>query len=148
MIITSWRDVPREARGATIALGNFDGVHLGQDDMPVKEARRILGSQAIIGVSSHDLPQLEQAVRAGASYVGVGPTFRSSTKEFAAFPGLDFVRQASAATTLPAFIIGGVRLDNLPQVIAAGGRRTAVGQALCGSETPQAMARALRQMLG
>jgi thiamine-phosphate pyrophosphorylase len=124
-----------------------DGVHLGQDDAPVKEARRILGPDAIIGVSTHNLDQVRQAVRDGASYVGVGPTFPSQTKDFEELAGLDFVRQAVAETSLPAFVIGGITLANLPQVLAAGARRVAVSAAVCGSETPQAIARALRQLL-
>src|SRR5207248_6725982 len=63
-------------------LVEADGVHLGQDDLPVKEARRILGPDALIGVSTHDIEQLRQAVLDGASYIGVGPTFPSDTKDF------------------------------------------------------------------
>src|SRR5205807_8984108 len=63
-------------------LAEADGVHLGQGDMPVKDARRILGPDALIGVSTHDLDQLRQAVLDGAGYVGVGPTFPSQTKQF------------------------------------------------------------------
>lgn len=74
-------------------LCDADGVHLGQDDLPVHAARRILGANALIGVSTHNLEQVQQAVRDGASYIGVGPTFPSGTKEFAEFAGLEFVRQ-------------------------------------------------------
>ena len=90
-------------------LVEADGVHLGQDDLPVKEARRILGPDALVGVSTHDVAQLRQAVLDGASYVGVGPTFPSGTKDFAELAGLDFVRRAMAETSLPAFVIGGVK---------------------------------------
>jgi thiamine-phosphate pyrophosphorylase len=128
-------------------LAEADGVHLGQDELPVREARRILGSEALVGVSTHNLEQLRQALRDGASYIGVGPTFPTSTKEFSDYPGLEFVRQAAAETTLPAFVIGGVTLANLPQVLAAGGRRVAVSGALCHSEAPEALARAMRQLL-
>jgi thiamine-phosphate pyrophosphorylase len=128
-------------------LAGADGVHLGQEELPVKEARRILGANALIGVSTHNQEQLHQALRDGASYVGVGPTFPSATKEFADFPGLEFVRAAANATSLPAFCIGGITLANLPQVLQAGGRRAAVSHALCRSETPQALARAMRQLL-
>ena len=64
-----------------------DGVHLGQDDMPIQEARRILGPYALIGISTHNLDQLRQAILDGASYLGVGPTFPSQTKEFDAARG-------------------------------------------------------------
>src|SRR5204862_4332083 len=72
-------------------LVEADGVHLGQDDMSVKEARRILGPQAIIGVSTHSLRDLRRAIEDGASYLGVGPTFPSGTKEFDQFAGLEFI---------------------------------------------------------
>src|SRR5262249_57612419 len=79
-------------------LAEADGVHVGQDELPVKEVRRVVGPDALIGVSTHDLDQVRQAVRDGASYIGGGPTFTSGTKEFEAFPGLDFVPQATPHT--------------------------------------------------
>ena len=108
-------------------LVEADGVHLGQDDLPVKEARRILGPDALIGVSTHTIEQVRQAVLDGASYLGVGPTFPSRTKKFSEFPGLDFVRAVAAETTLPAFVIGGVNLDTVrrPRRRGRGGRRSA-----------------------
>jgi thiamine-phosphate pyrophosphorylase len=128
-------------------LAEADGVHVGQDELPVKEVRRIVGPEALIGVSTHDLAQLRRAVLDGASYLGVGPTFPSGTKEFPEFPGLEFVRRAAAETTLPAFAIGGVSLTNLPEVVAAGARRVAVSGAICRAEDPRATATALRQIL-
>src|SRR5205814_7386366 len=106
-------------------------VHLGQDELPVKEARRILGPDALIGVSTHNLDQVRQAILDGASYLGVGPTFPSETKSFAEFPGLEFVRQASAETSLPLFVIGGISARTLPAAVAAGTKRIAVSQAVC-----------------
>jgi thiamine-phosphate pyrophosphorylase len=128
-------------------LVEADGVHLGQDDFPVKEARRVLGPEALIGVSTHTLDQLQQAVLDGASYLGVGPTFASGTKEFAAFPGLDFVRQAAAETSLPAFVIGGIDQETIGAAAAAGARRVAVSRALCQADDPRAVAAALLQAL-
>ena len=124
-----------------------DGVHLGQDDLPVKEARRIIGPEALIGVSTHNLEQVRQAVLDGASYLGVGPTFPSGTKAFSAVSGLEFVRQALAVTSLPAFVIGGVNLENVGAAVAAGARRIAVSQALCQVEDPRIQAAALRNAL-
>jgi thiamine-phosphate pyrophosphorylase len=118
-------------------LAEADGVHLGQDDLPVKEARRILGPDRLIGVSTHTLDQVRQAILDGVNYIGVGPTFPSGTKEFGEFPGLDLVTQAMRETTLPAFVIGGVNHDNIDQIIAAGGRRVAVSQAICQSSEPR-----------
>jgi thiamine-phosphate pyrophosphorylase len=128
-------------------LAEADGVHLGQDDLPVKEARRILGPDALIGVSTHTIEQVRQAVLDGASYLGVGPTFPSRTKKFSKFPGLDFVRAVAAETTLPVFVIGGVSLETVGAAAAAGARRAAVSQVLCQAEDPRAVAEALVRAL-
>jgi thiamine-phosphate pyrophosphorylase len=128
-------------------LAQADGVHLGQDDLPVKEARRVLGPDAMIGVSTHTVDQLRQAIRDGASYVGVGPTFPSGTKEFAELAGLEYVRQAAAETTLPMFVLGGVTRENVAEVVAAGGRRVAVSEAIARADDPRAAAAALRRAL-
>jgi thiamine-phosphate pyrophosphorylase len=128
-------------------LAEADGVHLGQDDLPVKEARRVLGPEALVGVSTHDLGQVRQAVLDGASYIGVGPAFPSRTKDFAELAGLDFVRQALAETTLPAFVIGGVNLETIGAAVAAGARRVAVSHALAGSDDPRGVAARLLHVL-
>jgi thiamine-phosphate pyrophosphorylase len=129
-------------------LAEADGVHLGQDDMAVQEARRIIGSRALIGVSTHNLEQVHQAVLDGASYIGVGPAFPSGTKDFAELAGPEFVRQATSATTLPAFVIGGIRLDTIAAAAAAGARRVAVSQAICQADDPGLVARTILQRLG
>jgi thiamine-phosphate pyrophosphorylase len=113
----------------------------------VKEARRIVGPDAIIGVSTHNIDQVRQAVLDGATYIGVGPAFPSGTKHFAEFPGITFVREALAETTLPAFVIGGVNVSTLGEAVAAGARRIAVSQAVAKSETPRAAAMQLRLLL-
>jgi thiamine-phosphate pyrophosphorylase len=128
-------------------LVEADGVHLGQDDMPVQEARRILGSEALIGVSTHDLDQVRQAVRDGASYIGIGPVFPSQTKQFEEFPSLEFVRQANAESVLPAFALGGITLDNVGEVLAAGAKRIAVSSPICRADEPQPVAAAFRRIL-
>ncbi len=128
-------------------LVEADGVHLGQDDLPVREARRILGAEALIGVSTHNVEQLRRAVLDGASYVGVGPTFPSGTKEFAELAGLNFVRAAAAETSLPAFVLGGVNLKTIGEAVAAGARRVAVSQVVADEDDPRAVAAALRRGL-
>ena len=107
-------------------LAEADGVHLGQDDLPVAAARRVVGPDALIGVSTHTAAQVRQAVLDGVDYLGIGPTFPSRTKPFDHFPGLPFVSEAAALTTLPMFVLGGVEPANLAQVTAAGGTRVAV----------------------
>ena len=130
-------------------LAEADGVHLGQDDMPIREARKIVGADAIIGVSTHDLDQVRQAVLDGADYLGVGPAFPSRTKQFAEFAGLDFVRQSCAETSLPIFAIGGIDLDNLGLVLEAGASRVAASHALCAADDPKReAAKFLARLLG
>jgi thiamine-phosphate pyrophosphorylase len=128
-------------------LADADGVHVGQEELPVKEARRIVGPNVLIGVSTHNISQVRQAVMDGASYIGVGPTFPSGTKEFPEYPGLHFVRQALTETSLPTFVIGGITLDNITQTVAAGACRVAVSQAVCQSDDPRSTATALCQAL-
>jgi thiamine-phosphate pyrophosphorylase len=128
-------------------LVEADGVHLGQDDLPVKEARRILGPDALIGVSTHNLEQLRQAILDGASYIGVGPTFPSGTKDFAELAGLEFVRQAMAETTLPAFVIGGINAQTISAAVTAGARRVAISGAAAQADDPRALCAALLSAL-
>lgn len=124
-----------------------DGVHLGQEDLSVHDARRILGPEALIGVSTHTVEQVRQAVVDGASYIGVGPTFPTTTKSFAAFAGPEFLRQAMQETSLPAFAIGGIHRGNIDQVISTGCRRIAVGAAICAAQEPRVIAAVLRRAL-
>lgn len=128
-------------------LTDADGVHVGQEELSVREARRIVGPSRIVGVSTHTLDQARQAVLDGADYIGVGPVFSSTTKTFAHLAGLDFVRQVAAEITLPAFAIGGINLENVEEVLAAGARRIAVSGAICQSEDPAEVARLLREKL-
>ena len=96
-----------------------------------------------IGVSTHDLGQVRAAILDGADYLGIGPTFPSSTKKFAAFPGLEFVREVATETTLPTFALGGINVQNVHEVVAAGGRRIAVSAAIARAADPASSARAL-----
>lgn len=128
-------------------LAEADGVHLGQEDISLQEARRLLGPDALIGVSTHDLAQLQRAVLDGASYVGIGPVFPSGTKSFETLAGVDYVRQAMASTSLPAFALGGITLENVSSVVAAGAQRLAVSQAICAAEDPRAAARAFKRVV-
>ncbi|MFO0801175.1 MAG: thiamine phosphate synthase [Gemmataceae bacterium] len=128
-------------------LVGADGVHVGQDDLPVADARRVVGPDVFVGVSTHNVAQLRQAVLDGADYLGVGPTFPSRTKVFDEFPGLAFVRAAAAETSLPVFALGGVGPANVASVVAAGLRRIAVSAAVCQADDPEAVARILRAAL-
>jgi len=128
-------------------LAGADGVHLGQDDVRPRDARRVVGSAALLGISTHDTEQLERAVLDGAAYLGVGPIFSSKTKDFAALAGLEFVRRAAEISTLPWFAIGGIDEENLDAVLDAGAQRIAVSSAVVQAESPRAAAKALRAKL-
>ena len=107
-----------------------DGVHTGQDDLSVEDARRVAGLRSIVGRSTHSLRQVRQAVVEGADYIGVGPTFASPTKNFEHFPGLNLLEQVQREIRVPAFAIGGITLERLPEVLAIGFRRVAVSSAV------------------
>ena len=108
-----------------------DGIHLGQDDLTVAEARALLGQNKIIGVSTHSLAQLEAALATSANYFAVGPIFPTTTKANPApVVGLELLRQARALTSLPLVAIGGITLENAAEVIAAGADSVAVISAL------------------
>ena len=128
-------------------LASSDGVHLGQDDISVRDARRIVGPQALIGVSAHEVTQLENAIQDGANYLGVGPVFRSETKEFESFAGLTFVREAAEVTNLPWFAIGGITENNLDEVLEAGASRIAVSSTVVRAERPRSAALKLKTRL-
>jgi thiamine-phosphate pyrophosphorylase len=117
-------------RADLAALAGADGVHVGQDELTVKDARTVVGPDALIGVSTHSIEQARQAVLDGADYLGVGPTFPSGTKEFGEFPGLDLLRAVAAEIRLPAFAIGGIDPKNLADVLATGIGRIAVSGAV------------------
>ncbi|MEX2175174.1 MAG: thiamine phosphate synthase [Pirellulaceae bacterium] len=111
-------------------LARADGVHLGQTELTVLDARQIVGPELLIGISTHTIGQARQAVFDGANYLGCGPTFPSGTKQFDQFPGLAFLRQVADEISLPAFAIGGITASNLPDVLATGIRRVAIAGAL------------------
>ena len=123
-------------------LVGADGVHVGQDDLPLAAARRF---GLAVGLSTHSP---EELARAEADYVGVGPVFATPTKEGRPAAGLEYVRHAAAHARLPWFAIGGIDETNVADVVAAGARRIAVVRAIGDAADPERAARALRQALG
>ncbi|QDU46419.1 Thiamine-phosphate synthase [Symmachiella dynata] len=128
-------------------LTDADGVHVGQEELSVKDARRIVGTEKLVGVSTHTIEQARQAVMEGADYIGVGPVFSSTTKQFTDLAGLEFVRQVAAEITLPWYAIGGITADNIAQVTEAGATRVAVSSAVCSMENSQTAAAQLMTAL-
>ncbi|MGH7137209.1 MAG: thiamine phosphate synthase [Pirellulales bacterium] len=125
-------------RADLASLARADGVHVGQDELPVSACRAIVGPQALVGVSTHSLEQARQAVLDGANYIGVGPVFASLTKPFEndALRGPELLRAVRAETSLPAFAIGGIELANLDSVLATGCARIAVSGAVLSADDP------------
>jgi len=115
-------------------LSRADGVHVGQAELSVEQTRRIVGVDSLIGVSTHSLDQVKQAVIDGANYIGCGPVFVSETKKFAKFLGVEFLRQVVNTTTVPVFAIGGISLDNIGEISAVGFTRVAVSACLTNTE--------------
>jgi thiamine-phosphate pyrophosphorylase len=124
-----------------------DGVHVGQDDMPVAQARALVGADRLIGLSTHSPAQVDASNRADIDYIGVGPVHETPTKPGRPAVGLALVRYASRHAEHPFFAIGGINLGNASTVAAAGGARIAVVRALTGVREPEAMARALRRAI-
>lgn len=107
-----------------------EGVHLGQDDMPIAEARKIAGANCMVGKSTHSVGQAIRAFYEGADYIGFGPIFATPTKPDYPPVGLEEIQKVHDAVRIPIFCIGGIKLDNLPDVIEAGARRVVIVSAL------------------
>jgi len=127
--------------------GRARGAHVGQDDTPAEAARRLLGD-LWLGVSTHDIAQLERAQAAGADYVGFGPCFPTATKDYAEGLPPELVEAAVAAARVPLFAIGGIALDNVALLRGCGVGRIAVAAAILHADDPAAAAAELRERLG
>jgi thiamine-phosphate pyrophosphorylase len=138
-------------RPAVAAAAGADGAHVGQDDLPVAQARELVGADMLLGLSTH-APQEIDAVEAGdnlngVDYIGVGPVHSTPTKPGRPAVGIELVRYAAAHASLPFFAIGGIHAGNAARVIAAGARRLAVVRAVADAPDPQRAARELRAAL-
>ena len=121
-----------------------DGVHVGQDDMPVAAARAVAGPELLVGLSTHAPAEIDAAA---ADYIGVGPVHATPTKPGRPAVGLDLVRYAAAHAELPWFAIGGVDADSVRAVVEAGATRVAVVRAVTEAADPEAAAAELRAAL-
>ena len=113
-----------------------DGVHLGQQDMPIAVARMLLGPQRIIGRSTTNPEEMQRAIGEGADYIGVGPVYQTPTKADKAAAGLEYVRYAASHCPIPWFAIGGIDVNNVSDVISSGAERIAVVRSLMQAEQP------------
>jgi thiamine-phosphate pyrophosphorylase len=107
-----------------------DGVHLGQDDLPLKEARKIMGRGKIIGISTHSLEQASEAERDGADYIGFGPVFATLTKDAGRPKGIAMLRKIRKRVNIPVVAIGGISLENISSVLQTGVDAVAVASAI------------------
>lgn len=108
-----------------------DGVQLGQDDLPLRDARALMGGGKLIGISTHNLIQVEEATEGGADYLGFGPIFETGTKrDHEPLVGIDGLRSVRARTTLPIFAIGGLTVESAALAKQAGADGVAVASAI------------------
>lgn len=139
-------------RPAVALAAEADGVHLGQDDMPVARARELIGPDALVGLSTHAPHEIDAvAVRDAlgeVDYIGVGPVHATPTKPGRPATGLHLVRHAAIHAVLPFFAIGGIDAGNAASVIDAGAHKLAVVRAIAQAADPELAARELRGLLG
>ena len=128
-------------------ISNADGVHLGQDDIPVSNAREILGDNAIIGVSTHCPEHAKKAITDGADYIGVGPVFKTPTKPSKDPVGLEYVKWAADNVNIPFFAIGSIDTANIKEVVEAGAKRVAVIRAIMYADDIESNCKILKSAL-
>jgi thiamine-phosphate pyrophosphorylase len=128
-------------------LSDADGVHVGQDDLPARDVRKLLGRDKIVGVSTHAIEHAKQAVRDGADYIGVGPFFRSETKPREILPGPAYARQVVEQIKIPAVAIAGITAENVDEVLATGIKAVAVTAAVIGCDDVRKAAETLKKKL-
>ncbi len=135
-------DHPKIARSV-----GADGVHVGQDDLSVNEAREQGGGRLLVGKSTHSIEQARAAADEGADYIGFGPLFATPTKPDYTPIGLSDISEAHRFISVPIFCIGGIKLENLAQVIAAGARRVVIVSGLLLAPDASGYARACKELL-
>lgn len=127
------------------AAVDADGVHLGQDDFPLSEARKLLGQKKIIGISTHTLREALEAEAGGADYLGFGPVFETTTKKGAGPPkGTGMLEEVMSKVNIPVVAIGGIGIDTLPGVMASGAGAVAVASGVLMGDISQNMEQLLQ----
>jgi thiamine-phosphate pyrophosphorylase len=130
-----------------VGAAGADGVHVGQDDTPVGEARAAVGGKRIVGLSTHSVAQADAADASDVDYFAVGPVHATPTKEGRPAIGLDAVAHAARTARRPWFAIGGLDAATTPAVLDAGARRIVVVRAIAEADDPAAATRTLRRLL-
>jgi thiamine-phosphate pyrophosphorylase len=130
-----------------VAQTGADGAHVGQDDASAVVARELAGEDALIGKSTHSLSQALTARQESPDYIGFGPLFATPTKPDYPPIGLDEIRQVQFLVSLPVFCIGGIKLENLSSVLAAGAQRTVIVSGILQAPNPLTYCRACRELL-
>lgn len=126
-----------------------DGVHIGQEDLPIEVVRSLAGDELLIGVSTHSPEEAEDAVRRGADYIAIGPIFRTTTKENAGEPvGLEYLEYVAKNVDIPLVAIGGITEENILDVYRAGARCISLVSEIVGAEDIGAKIASLRRKLG
>jgi thiamine-phosphate pyrophosphorylase len=125
-----------------------DGVHIGQDDGPLEAARRAAGSGKLVGRSTHSLEQARAAWAEGADYLGFGPLFATPTKPDYTPIGLGDIAAVQGGSSVPVFCIGGIKRENLPNVLSAGARRVVIVTGLLHAADLTAYVADCRKLLG
>ena len=123
-----------------------DGVHLGQSDLPIALARKVVGEHCLIGISTHTPEQVAEATAQGADYLGFGPLYPTSTKkDHEAVVGIQGMTRIRPLTSLPVFCIGGITAESVPEIIEAGASGVAVASGILGAtDTKQAIQQFMR----
>jgi thiamine-phosphate pyrophosphorylase len=125
-----------------------DGVHLGQDDFPISLAQELLGKNRIIGGSAATLQEAQKCLAEGVDYIGFGPVFPTASKNDAGpVTGIELLKEVVSTTSIPIVAIGGVNVENTPDVILAGAQGIAVISAVCCQENPEQATRELLMAL-
>ena len=129
-------------------IADSDGIHLGQVDLPIEVARRILGKDKIIGISCRNLKEAINAENKGADYISIGPVFPTFIKPNLKPVGLDLINKASKKIRVPFFAIGGINESNIGEVLTFGAKRVAVCRAVCEAGDISSVTKRFRSFLG
>lgn len=129
-------------------LSEADGIHIGQDDLPIKDVRKILGENKIIGISTHTPQEAQQAIIDGADYIGVGPIFYTETKEDVCAPvTLEYLDFVNKNIKLPYVAIGGIKENNIDKVLAMGAKSICLVSELVGADNTLETTKRINNMI-